>query len=85
MVSGPLQGRISPVELYIFFKEIHDMWVNVLSEYADLAIYDVVDELLDMVSGRGRSWGAPQGLEGRTHGLARSLASSCPVIPRCFI
>ena len=25
------------------------MWVNVLSEYADLAIYDVVDELLDMV------------------------------------
>ncbi len=25
------------------------MWVNVLGEYADLAIYDVVDELLDMV------------------------------------
>ena len=26
------------------------MWFNVLGEYADLAIYDVVDELLDMVS-----------------------------------
>ena len=48
------QGRISPAELYIFFKEIHDMWVNVLSEYADLAIYDVVDELLDMVSAARR-------------------------------
>lgn len=43
------QGYISPVELYIFFKEIHDMWVNVLHEYADLSIYDVVDEILDMV------------------------------------
>lgn len=43
------QGYIGPVELYIFFKEIHDMWVNVLHEYADLSIYDVVDEILDMV------------------------------------
>ena len=44
------QGKITPAELYIFFKEIHVMWVNVLGEYADLAIYDVVDELIDMVS-----------------------------------
>lgn len=25
------------------------MWVNVMNEYADLKIYDVVDEMLDMV------------------------------------
>ncbi|KAG1658634.1 hypothetical protein FOA52_007568 [Chlamydomonas sp. UWO 241] len=42
-------GKVSPLELYTFFKEIHVMWVNVLGEYADLAIYDVVDELLDMI------------------------------------
>ena len=40
---------ITPLELYVFFKEIHIMWVNVLGEYPDLAIYDVVDELLDMI------------------------------------
>ena len=43
------QGWISPAELYIFFKEIHHMWVHVMHEYADLSIYDVVDEILDMV------------------------------------
>ncbi|PNH11580.1 Serine/threonine-protein phosphatase 2A regulatory subunit B'' subunit gamma [Tetrabaena socialis] len=43
------QGYVSAAELYIFFKEIHHMWVNVMHEYADLAIYDVVDEILDMV------------------------------------
>ena len=46
-----LQGRITPAELYTFFKEIHIMWVNVLGEYADLSIFDVVDELIDMVGG----------------------------------
>ncbi|KXZ55064.1 hypothetical protein GPECTOR_3g221 [Gonium pectorale] len=43
------QGCITPAELYIFFKEIHHMWVHVMNEYADLSIYDVVDEILDMI------------------------------------
>ncbi|EFJ50385.1 hypothetical protein VOLCADRAFT_88941 [Volvox carteri f. nagariensis] len=43
------QGYISPAEIYTFFKEIHYMWVHVMNEYADLSIYDVVDEMLDMV------------------------------------
>lgn len=43
------QGSISPHELYIFFKEVHVMWVQVLGEYADLSIFDVIDELIDMV------------------------------------
>ncbi|GFR48241.1 hypothetical protein Agub_g10103 [Astrephomene gubernaculifera] len=43
------QGYISPAELYTFFKEIHHMWVHVMHEYADLSIYDVVDEILDMI------------------------------------
>lgn len=43
------QGKVTPYELYVFFKEIHIMWVTVLGEYPDLAIYDVVDELLDMI------------------------------------
>lgn len=36
------QGAITPVELYMFFKEIHHMWVHNLNEYAELNIYDVV-------------------------------------------
>jgi hypothetical protein len=32
------------------------MWVK-MGEYADLAIYDVVDEILDMVSTTGRAVG----------------------------
>ena len=43
-----LQGSVGPAEVYTFFREIHDMWVK-MGEYADLAIYDVVDELIDMV------------------------------------
>ncbi|GIL55563.1 hypothetical protein Vafri_11019 [Volvox africanus] len=43
------QSYVSPAEIYTFFKEIHYMWVNVLKEYADLNIYDVVDEMLDMI------------------------------------
>lgn len=37
-----VQGAITPVELYMFFKEIHHMWVHNLNEYAELNIYDVV-------------------------------------------
>ncbi|KAJ9518285.1 hypothetical protein QJQ45_010244 [Haematococcus lacustris] len=44
------QGFVTPAEIYTFFKEIHVMWVN-MGKYADLAIYSVVDEILDMVSG----------------------------------
>ena len=43
------QGFITPHELYIFFKEIHVMWVQVLGEYSDLSIFDVIDEFIDMV------------------------------------
>eukprot|EP00798_Chlamydomonas_sp_ICE-L_P016975 gene16975-23246_t len=42
------KGVITPADLYAFFKEIHVMWVA-MGEYADLAIYDVVDEILDMI------------------------------------
>ncbi|KAL6752099.1 hypothetical protein V8C86DRAFT_2439514 [Haematococcus lacustris] len=42
------QGFVTPAEIFTFFKEIHVMWVN-MGEYADLAIYYVVDEVLDMV------------------------------------
>lgn len=45
------------MELYIFFKEIHHMWVHVMHEYADLSIYDVVDEILDMVKPKVRAGG----------------------------
>jgi len=50
-VTGCAQGSVGPAEVYTFFREIHDMWVK-MGEYADLAIYDVVDELIDMVSWR---------------------------------
>ena len=32
------------MEIYIFFREIHVMWVA-MGEYADLSVYDVVDEV----------------------------------------
>ncbi|KAG2425387.1 hypothetical protein HXX76_013801 [Chlamydomonas incerta] len=56
------QGVITPVELYIFFKEIHYMWVHVMHEYADLSIYDVVDEILDMVKPKVTARIAPEDL-----------------------
>lgn len=43
-----LQGTITPKELYIFFKEIYSLWVA-LGEFAELNVYDVVDEIIDMV------------------------------------
>lgn len=43
------QGYITPAELYTFFQTIHEMWVAI-GEYADLSVYDVVDEILDMVN-----------------------------------
>ncbi|KAL6759657.1 hypothetical protein V8C86DRAFT_2433998 [Haematococcus lacustris] len=42
------RGFVTPAEIYTFFKEIHVMWVN-MGECADLAIYHVVDEILDML------------------------------------
>ena len=56
------QGFISPAELYIFFKEIHHMWVHVMNEYADLAIYDVVDEIIDMVKAKDPTQIMPEDL-----------------------
>lgn len=43
------QGYITPAELYTFFQTIHEMWVAI-GEYADLSVYDVVDEILDMIN-----------------------------------
>ncbi|KAL6752095.1 hypothetical protein V8C86DRAFT_623193 [Haematococcus lacustris] len=43
-----MQAFVTPAEFFTFFKEIHVMWVN-MGEYADLATYHVVDEILDMV------------------------------------
>lgn len=45
-------GSVGPAELYTFFREIHTMWVE-MGEYADLSIYDVVDEILDLVKPSG--------------------------------
>lgn len=42
------KGLIHPVDIYTFFKDIHAMWVD-MGEYSDLSVYDVIDELLDMV------------------------------------
>ncbi|KAJ9533917.1 hypothetical protein QJQ45_027009, partial [Haematococcus lacustris] len=42
-----MQGFVTPAETYTSFKDVHVMWVNI-GEYADLAIYHVVDEALDM-------------------------------------
>lgn len=43
-----LQGYLTVADLYTFFKEIHALWVN-MGEYAELDIYDVLDEVMDMV------------------------------------
>ncbi|KAJ9519895.1 hypothetical protein QJQ45_014622, partial [Haematococcus lacustris] len=56
------QGFVTPAEIYTFFKEIHVMWVN-MGEYADLAIYDVVDEILDMVKPKTATLITPEDLE----------------------
>ncbi|KAL6750727.1 hypothetical protein V8C86DRAFT_3030734 [Haematococcus lacustris] len=56
------QGFVTPAEIYTFFKEIHVMWVN-MGEYADLAIYDVVDEILDMVKPKMATLITPEDLE----------------------
>ncbi|GFH10224.1 uncharacterized protein HaLaN_05498 [Haematococcus lacustris] len=55
-------GFVTPAEVYTFFKEIHAMWVN-MGEYADLAIYDVVDEILDMVKPKTATLITPEDLE----------------------
>lgn len=44
----PLQGYLTIADLYTFFREIHALWVN-MGEYAELEIYDVLDEIMDMV------------------------------------
>lgn len=43
-----LQGYLTIADLYTFFREIHALWVN-MGEYAELEIYDVLDEIMDMV------------------------------------
>lgn len=42
------QGYLTIADLYTFFREIHALWVN-MGEYAELEIYDVLDEVMDMV------------------------------------
>ncbi|KAL6751470.1 hypothetical protein V8C86DRAFT_2439927, partial [Haematococcus lacustris] len=54
------QGFVTSAEIYTFFEEIHVMWGN-MGEYADLAIYHVVDEILDMPPSATRA-AACQGL-----------------------
>lgn len=44
----PPQGYLTIADLYTFFKEIHALWVN-MGEYAELEIYDVLDEVMDMI------------------------------------
>lgn len=43
-----LQGYLTIADLYTFFRDIHALWVN-MGEYAELEIYDVLDEIMDMV------------------------------------
>lgn len=43
-----VQGYLTIADLYTFFREIHALWVN-MGEYAELEIYDVLDEIMDMV------------------------------------
>lgn len=43
-----MQGYLTLHDLYTFFKEVHVLWVA-MGEYADLDIYDVLDEIMDMV------------------------------------
>ncbi len=42
------QGAIGLSDVYTFFKEIHVMWVA-MGEYSDLSVYDIIDEIIDMV------------------------------------
>jgi serine/threonine-protein phosphatase 2A regulatory subunit B'' len=39
-----LQGYLTLSDLYTFFREVHRLWVA-MGEYADLDIYDVLDEV----------------------------------------
>jgi hypothetical protein len=39
-----LQGYLTLADLYTFFREVHGLWVA-MGEYADLDIYDVLDEV----------------------------------------
>lgn len=45
----PLQGFLTLPDLYTFFREVKALWVG-LGEYAELDVYDVLDEVADMVS-----------------------------------
>ncbi|GFH12694.1 predicted protein [Haematococcus lacustris] len=60
------QGFVTPAEIYTFFKEIHVMWVN-MGKYADLAIYSVVDEILDMVKPKTATLITAEGPLGQRH------------------
>lgn len=42
------RGYLTIADLYTFFRDIHALWVN-MGEYAELEIYDVLDEIMDMV------------------------------------
>lgn len=48
MSHGAPQGYLTLADLYTFFREVHALWVG-MGEYADLDIYDVLDEIMDMV------------------------------------
>ncbi|KIY93993.1 Serine/threonine-protein phosphatase 2Aregulatory subunit B'' subunit gamma [Monoraphidium neglectum] len=43
------KGCLTHSDLYTFFREIHVMWVA-MGEYADLAVHDVLDEIVDMAA-----------------------------------
>ncbi|WIA14073.1 hypothetical protein OEZ85_002624 [Tetradesmus obliquus] len=42
------KGYLTLADLYTFFREVHGLWVA-MGEYADLDVYDVLDEVMDMV------------------------------------
>eukprot|EP00775_Hariotina_reticulata_P010031 gene10031-10187_t len=46
--SAISQGYLTLSDLYTFFREVKGMWVA-MGEYKDLDIYDVLDEIMDMV------------------------------------
>lgn len=46
-----MQGYLTLADLYTFFREVHGLWVA-MGEYADLDVYDVLDEVSGPV-GRG--------------------------------
>lgn len=43
------QGYLTLAELYTFFREVKGLWVA-LGEYRELDVYDVLDEVMDMVT-----------------------------------